>query len=60
MQQRIDHLEALVKRLSRQHQSSAAVNAIFSQKSPNPGVSDTPGVECSAGTTIIDGDLSVL
>ncbi|KAI9730023.1 MAG: hypothetical protein M1818_008292 [Claussenomyces sp. TS43310] len=67
MQQRIDHLEGLVKRLIAQRQEIPPKRAVCSQDSPETrtgcemtGVaSDASDVECSAGTTVIDGVHSV-
>ncbi|KAK9245854.1 hypothetical protein V1506DRAFT_506084 [Lipomyces tetrasporus] len=68
MQQRIDHLEGLVKRLIAQRQEIPPNNVVCSQDSPKPGTgfvmtavgaSDASDVACSAGTTVIDGVHSV-
>jgi hypothetical protein len=67
MQQRIDHLEGLVKRLMAQRQDIPPNNVVCSQDSPKPGTgfvmtavaSDASDVACSAGTTVIDGVHSV-
>jgi hypothetical protein len=67
MQQRIDHLEGLVKRLIAQRQEIPPNNVVCSQDSPKPGTgfvitavaSDASAVACSAGTTVIDGVHSV-
>lgn len=67
MQQRIDHLEGLVKRLIAQHQKIPPNDVVHSQDSPKPGTgfvmtaeaSDGPDVAYSAGTTVIDGVYSM-
>jgi hypothetical protein len=67
MQQRIDQLEGLVKRLVAQRQEFAPNNEVYSQDSPKPGTgfvmttvaSDASDVASSAGTTVIDGIHSV-
>jgi hypothetical protein len=67
MQQRIDQLEGLVKRLIAQHQEFPPNNEVYSQDGPKPGTghlmttvaSDASVVASSAGTTVIDGVHSV-
>jgi hypothetical protein len=67
MQQRIDHLEGLVKRLLAQQEDVPPNNLVCHQDSPKPGVgfevpavaSDASDVAYSAGTTVIDGARSV-
>ncbi|KAK9482003.1 hypothetical protein V1527DRAFT_55070 [Lipomyces starkeyi] len=67
MQQRIDHLEGLVKRLIAQRQEIPQHNVACSQDSAKPGTgfvrtavaSDASDVPFSAGTTVIDGLHSV-
>jgi len=67
MQQRIDELEGLVKRLLSQRLEAPPDNAMRSQNCPRPGTgpvvtavtSDAPDVTRSAGTTVIDGVHSV-
>lgn len=66
MQQRIDHLEGLVKRLIAQRQEIPP-DVGCSQASPKPEIgpvttavaSDASDVACSAGTTVFDGVHSV-
>jgi hypothetical protein len=67
MQQRIDHLEGLVKRLIAQRQEIPPNKVVCNKDSPKPGTgfvmtavaSDASDVACSAGTTVIDGVHSV-
>ena len=67
MQQRIDHLESLVKRLIAQRQDTPSNNVRSGQDGPEPGnrsvmtamVSDASDVAGSAGITVIDGVHSV-
>ncbi|RFU24949.1 hypothetical protein B7463_g11387, partial [Scytalidium lignicola] len=67
MQQRIDQLEGLVKRLIAQRQEIPPNNVVYSQDSPKPGsgfvkttvASAASDVACSTGTTVIDGVHSV-
>lgn len=67
MQQRIDYLEDLVKRLLAQQQEIPPNNVACSQDSPKPGTgfvmnavaSDASDVASTAGTTVIDGVHSV-
>ena len=67
MQQRIDHLEDLVKRLIAQRQDIPPNDVVFSQDSPKPETgfvmtavaSDASDVACSASMTVIDGVHSV-
>jgi hypothetical protein len=67
MQQRIDHLEGLVKRLIAQRQDIPPNHVVCSQGSPKPGAgfvmtavaSDASEVAPSTSTTMIDGVHSV-
>ncbi|KAE8352768.1 hypothetical protein BDV28DRAFT_148725 [Aspergillus coremiiformis] len=63
MQQRIDHLEGLVKRLIAQHQGTPLANASRSQDSSKSGLScvtaDAPDTSDMAGVTLIDDVHSV-
>ncbi|KAK9326963.1 hypothetical protein V1520DRAFT_91448 [Lipomyces starkeyi] len=64
MQQRIDHLEGLVKKLIAQRQDILPNNVVGSQDSPTGFVmaaaaSDASDLACTSGTTVIDGVHSV-
>ena len=67
MQQRIDHLEGLVKRLIAQRQEIPPNNVVRSRDSPKPGTgvvmtgvaSDASDMACSAGKMVINGVHSV-
>jgi hypothetical protein len=67
MQQRIDQLESLVKRLIAQSQEIPPNNMVCNQESPNPGTRfvtpavapDASDVASGAGITVIDGVYSV-
>jgi hypothetical protein len=67
MQQRIDHLEALVKKLISQRPDSSPSSTVYTQDSPGSLTGsvttasslDASDVACSIGTTVIDGSQSV-
>lgn len=67
MQQRIDHLEGLVKKLIAQRPDSSPSSRVYTQDSPGSLTGpvttasslDASDVACSTGTTVIDGSQSV-
>jgi hypothetical protein len=60
MQQRIDQLEGLVKKLIARRQDIPANSMVFHQDNPKPGTGFVmTAVASGTGTTVIDGGYSV-